>query len=180
MFRNHIQLGETMRQPIRNKRVRGGIVLVAVALTAALLALPSSPARAANSPTFRDCSVLIGLDPDFVQLYGVALNNGALTVRPNQATVQIEASESSDPGDSAGHVTLDVTARAAGVTPASVSGHGTGLVTLTLHLPAPQPGRTYTINWSATFDNGVHACPAVYTLANTPSQPNPFVVTVRR
>jgi hypothetical protein len=39
-----------------------------------------------------------------------------------------------------------------------------------------QPGRTYTINWSATFDNGMHQCPSSVTPDNT--GPNPFVVKV--
>jgi hypothetical protein len=156
---------------------RMAVALSGVALGALIVALPPSPARAANSPTFRDCSLLVGVDPDFVQLYGVTLRNGTLTVPANQPTVQVEASESSDPGDSAGHVTLRVTASANGVKPVSTAGAGTGLVILDMTLPAPAPGRVYTLSWAATFDNGMHACPAVYTLANTPSNPNPFMVT---
>jgi hypothetical protein len=54
----------------------------------------------------------------------------------------------------------------------TASGSGTGMVVLNLELLVPMSGRAYTINWSATFDNRMHACPAAYTLANTPSNPN--------
>ena len=154
------------------------VTVSGVAVCALIGAVPVSPARAANSPTFRDCSLLVGLDPDFVQLYGVTLRNGSLTVAANHPTVQVEASESADPGDSGGHVTLGVTVAADGANPTTTVGGGTGLVILDVALPGSKPGRTYTLSWSATFDNGMHACPAVYTLANTPSNPSPFTVTV--
>ncbi|HMC38415.1 MAG TPA: hypothetical protein VKI19_02060 [Acidimicrobiales bacterium] len=118
------------------------------------------------------------MDPDFVQLYGVTIQNGALTVPAARPTVQIEASESSDPGDSQGHVTLQATVTAPGVKTATVASHGTGLVVLSIRLAAPQPGRTYTVGWTATFDNGMHACPAPYTLANMTS--SPYVVHMTR
>jgi hypothetical protein len=159
----------------RRTRRRSGLIVLATALAGSLILLPAGRARAGNSPAFRDCSLLIGLDPDFVQLYGVTIQNGALTVPSSKPTVQVEASESSDPGDNLGHVTLNVTASAPGVTAASMSGAGQGLVVLSLTLPQAQAGRSYSISWAATFDNGMHACPAVYTLANT--NPSPFVVT---
>jgi hypothetical protein len=121
----------------------------------------------------------VGVDPDFVQLYGARLNTGGLTVPVTNATVQIQASESTDPGDNRGHVTLTVKATAPGAPQSTASGSGTGMVLLNLGLPEPASGRTYTISWSATFDNGMHACPATYTLANTPGNPNPFKVTTR-
>ena len=159
----------------RRTRRRAGLIAMATALAATLILLPAGRARAGNSPTFRDCSLLIGIDPDFVQLYGVTVHNGALTVPSSNPTVQVEASESSDPGDNNGHVTLQVTASAPGVTATSASGAAQGLVVLSFALPQAQAGRMYTISWAATFDNGPHACPAVYTLANTNS--TPFVVT---
>jgi hypothetical protein len=154
-------------------------VLIALgALTAAIAWLTVPVADAANSPTFRDCSLVGGIDPDFVQLSGVTVSpNGSLSVTPSQNHVQLEASESSDPGDSAGHVTLAVTVTAPSVPPRTVSGAGTGLVTLSVPLKGSGTGRSYTISWSATFDNGMHQCPSSVTPENT--APNPFVVNVR-
>jgi hypothetical protein len=138
-----------------------------------------SPAvHAANAPTFRDCSLLLpGIDPDFVEIFGVTLTpGGALTVDPSTRSVQLEASESSDPGDSAGHVTLTVTVAAPSVPAHTLSGAATDRVLLTVPLTGSGTGRTYTISWSATFDNGNHACPSALTPENT--QPDPFSVTV--
>jgi len=141
----------------------------------AWLAAPA--ANAANGPTFRDCSLAGGLDPDFVQLLGVAVGpGGALTVPPGTERVGIEASESSDPGDKLGHVTLKVIVTAPGVPTQSVSGEGTGKVLLAAPLGRRKVGRTYTIGWAATFDNGNHLCPSESTPENT--TPKPFVVTV--
>lgn len=43
-------------------------------LASAFAVIPSAPAGAANSPTFRDCSLLVeSVDPDFVQISGVAV-----------------------------------------------------------------------------------------------------------
>ena len=86
-------------------------LLVGVGLTAVgVLAVPASPVRAANSPTFRDCSIFVeGFDPDYVQISGVTVTpQGTLTVPASQTSVQVKASESADPGDSLGHVTLNV------------------------------------------------------------------------
>ena len=148
---------------------------VAVSLLLAGSAVGSQRARAAGSPTYRDCSLLIGVDPDFVQLYGATLNRGVLDVSSQHAVVQLQASESSDPGDSAGHVTFQVAITAKGVGTVKAQGAGTGQVVLSLALPSPMRGRSYTISWSATFDNGQHACPAVYDFDQ--QQPSPFVVT---
>ena len=100
-----------------------------------------------------------------------------MTVPPSQKQVQLEASESSDPGDSAGHVTLSSTVTAAHVPARTVSGAAVGRVVLSVPLIGSRPGRSYTINWAATFDNGMHQCPSAVTPENT--SPNPFVVTVR-
>jgi hypothetical protein len=99
-----------------------------------------------------------------------------LSVSPSQNHVQLKASESSDPGDSLGHVTLAVTVTAPSVPPRTVSGAGTGAVVLSVPLIGSGTGRSYTISWSATFDNGMHQCPSSFTPQNT--TPNPFVVSV--
>jgi hypothetical protein len=162
------------RKPMR----RIGALLGVGALAAGGLSLAAPAAVAQNSQTFRDCSLLVqGFDPDFVQLFGVALSpQGALTVSPSQRQLQLEGSESSDPGDSAGHVTLKASISAPQVATKSVSGTGTGKVVLSVPLTRPRGGRTYTISWSATFDNGNHACPSPLTPENT--TPKPFVVKV--
>ena len=140
----------------------------------ALVAVPA--AQAANTPTFRDCSLFApGIDPDFVQLSGVTAGAGGSLTAAGQ--VKIEASESADPGDSSGHVTLNVTVTAPGNAPKMVSGNGTGAVTLAVPLIGSTAGMTTdTISWAATFDNGGHACPSSNTPLNT--SPMPFVVNV--
>jgi hypothetical protein len=158
---------------IRTLMALGGLLLGAASL-------PVSAASAANSPTFRDCSAFVeGFDPDFVQLSGVRVSpSGSLSVSPSQNQVQLKASESSDPGDNLGRVTLDLTVTAPSVPPRTVSGAGTGFVVLSVPLVGSGVGRSYTISWSATFDNGNHPCPSPFTPDNT--TPNPFVVTVSR
>ena len=161
-------------------RTRALVALAVLAIVGAI-SIPALPAEAANSPTSRDCSAFVpGFDPDFVQLSGVTVAaDGSLTVSPSQNQVQLEASESSDPGDSAGHVTLTATVIAPpGIPTQTVSGEGTGRVVLVLPLIGSGVGQTYTISWSATFDNGNHACPSTVTPENTPADPHPFVVTV--
>ena len=149
------------------------------ALMAVLGWITAPVASAANGPTFRDCSLAAGLDPDFVQLSGIAVGpGGALTVPRGQVNVGIEASESSDPGDNLGHVTLKVAVTSPGITTQNVSGEATGKVLLAAPLHgSKKAGRTYTINWTATFDNGNHLCPSESTPEN--ATPKPFVVTVR-
>jgi hypothetical protein len=139
--------------------------------------LPASQAGAANSPTFRDCSFIAGLDPDFVKLSGVAAGSGGtLAVSTAQSAVTVEASESSDPFDNLGHVTLSVTVSGTGTTPKTVSGMGLAQVTLSVPLSGVAVGGQYTLSWSATFDNGVHSCPSSGTPQNL--SPNPFVLNV--
>ncbi len=149
------------------------------ALVLCAASLPVSAASAANSPTFRDCSLFApGIDPDFVQLSGVTVSpSGSLSVPPSQNHVALEASESSDPGDSSGHVTLAVTVTSPHTPTQTVSGAGTGLVFLFAPLVGSGTGKTYTISWAATFDNGQHLCPSSVTPENT--TPNPFVVSVK-
>ena len=156
--------------------IRALTAVVALAIAGAVWT-----AGAANGSTFRDRSAFVsGFDPDFVQLSGVMVNaDGSLVVFPSQNQVQLVASESSDPGDSAGHVTLAATVIAPpGIPTQTVSGQGTGSVALVLPLIGSGVGHTYTISWSATFDNGMHACPSSVTPENTPANPHPFVVTV--
>jgi hypothetical protein len=154
----------------RTRRLAGLIAFAA-------LWLPAHAAGAANSPTFRDCSFLGGLDPDFVKLTGATPGpNGTLTVASSQSSVTIEASESSDPGDSAGHDTFSVTVTGTGTGTKTVSGTGTGHVTLTVPLSGVAPGGQYSLSWSATFDNGFHHCPGSMTPQNPTS--SPFVLSV--
>ena len=147
-------------------------------IASAFVVVPPVPAGAANSPTFRDCSLFVeGVDPDFVQISGVGVSaQGTLTVPVSQNSVQMVASESSDPGDQSQHLTFSVTVTSAKLHARTFSGAGTGKVVLTLPLAGSGMGRTYTIDWAATFDNGQHPCPG----SDTPDNPgpNPFVVTV--
>jgi hypothetical protein len=151
--------------------------LGAVVASTALLAAPA--AQAANSPTLRDCSLLLpGLDPDFVQLSGVAVGpGGALTVSPFQTSLPLTASESSAPGDMSQHVKFKASVSSPGVATQVASGMAVGKVVLSIPLLGSMTGRRYTINWAATFDNGLHACPSPLTPFN--KKPNPFLVTVR-
>src|SRR4051794_29900723 len=90
---------------------RSRILLGLAALIAATATVGAPSANADNSPGFRDCSAFVaGFDPDFVQLLGATVTpQGTLTARPSQNQVQVEASESSDPADDLGQVTLTVT-----------------------------------------------------------------------
>jgi hypothetical protein len=154
------------------------ITLVAV-LAATLLGVTAGPAKAANDPILRDCALPLGLDPDFVEITGVTVSeSGALTVPLSNPSVVLVASESADPGDSSGHDTFTLTVSAPGVPTHSESGTGVGKVTLKVSLALPRAGRTYTIGWAATFDNGMHACPSPFTPANTTA--HPFSVTTVR
>jgi hypothetical protein len=148
----------------------------ALAMAGFVLSAPAATAQ--NSPTLRDCSLLAqGVDPDFVQLFGVTLSpQGSLRASPSQKQLQVEASESSDPGDGAGHVTVKATVSAPRVPTRTVSGAGIGKVVVSVPLINPRVGRTYTISWVATFDNGNHQCPSPLTPENT--SPKPFAITV--
>ena len=158
------------------QRVHGPLAV----LVCALVVLVAPTAQAANNAIFRDCALLIApIDADFLHLSGVTVSSdGSLTVRPSQNSVELTASESFDPGDSSGHVTLSATITSPGIASQTVSGSGTDFVILELPLTGSGVGRVYTISWAATFDNGQHMCPSAITLANTPSSPHPFVVTV--
>jgi hypothetical protein len=129
-----------------------------------------------NGPTTRDCSLLAfpplfaGLDPDFIQLSGANVGPGG-TLTAAGPTVQLLGSESLTPMDQMGHVTFNATVSAPGTTTSAFHGAGTGHVAFTIPLAA---GNTYTVSWSATFDDGFHACPSLLTTAN--SKPMPFVV----
>jgi hypothetical protein len=122
-------------------------------------------------------STFAGLDPDFIQLSGVRVNpDGTLAATRNPAS--LEASESPDPGDGSNTVTFNATVSAPGIADRSFSGTGIGKVVLSLPLIGAARGGSYTISWSATFDNGFHSCPGPMTPAN-PS-PSPFVVNSGR
>jgi hypothetical protein len=156
------------------------VLLAAATLTAGTLG-PAVASADTNGPTTRDCSLLVpamgstfaGVDPDFIQLSGVSVGSaGALTATQNP--VSLEASESPDPGDGGNTVTFNATVSAPGTAAKSFSGTAVGRVVLALPLEGARPGSSYTISWSATFDNGFHSCPGPLTPAN-PS-PSPFVV----
>ena len=154
------------------------LAAIAGLLASAFTVWPGAPAHAANSPTFRDCSLFVeGADPDFVQISGVAVSpQGSLTVSASQNSVQMLASESSDPGDQSQHLTFSVTVTSGRQRARTFSGAGTGKVVLDIPLTGSGMGRSYTIDWTAVFDNGQHPCPG----SDTPDNPgpNPFVVTV--
>jgi PASTA domain-containing protein len=147
------------------------------ALTMVAVWIGASNAEAANSPTFRDCSFLGGIDPDFVQLSGTTMDSQGKLTAPAQAPVSLKASESSDPGDMSNMVTLHLTVSAPGAPSRTAAGSGTGHVTLAVGLIGSASGTTQdTISWAATFDNGSHSCPSSSTPQNT--SPMPFVVNV--
>jgi hypothetical protein len=151
---------------------------------ATLMAGAVAPAVASadtNGPTTRDCSLLVpavgstfaGVDPDFIQLSGVSVGSAG-TLTATQNPVSLEASESPDPGDGSNTVAFTASVGAPGIATRSFSGSAVGRVVLALPLRGARPGSSYTISWSATFDNGFHSCPGPLTPAN-PS-PDPFVV----
>ena len=137
---------------------------------------------AENSPVVRDCALGAppppAVDPDFVLLSGATLStsNGAPTVLPSQESLVLTASESVDSGDQAATVTLAASVKSPGTPTQSFFGTRTGFVMLRIPLSRAKVGQVYTISWSATFDNGQHACPSTLTQSNT--TPIPFVVTV--
>ena len=158
--------------------------LVGLAALIAVIASVTAPAASAfNGPTFRDCSLAEGLNPSFVQLFGVRMgiegghtsSRVHLWVPRGKERVHIEASES--PGGYLARVALEVTVTSPEISTRNVSGEGTGEVFLTVPLHgSTKVGRTYTINWAATFDNGNQPCPSEFTPENT--TPEPFEVTV--
>jgi len=90
---------------MRMKRVFVGLVVLGGAIVSC--GGDNTPGRQASE--FRDCSLVAGVDPDFVELSGAIMtSDGGLTVLPSQNSLGLTASESSDPGDSAGHVTRRV------------------------------------------------------------------------
>jgi hypothetical protein len=159
-----------------NPLSRSRVLLGSAAAGVVVASLLVSGASAANSPTFRDCSLFSpGVDPDFVRISKVTVGSGGkLTVPRTQGHVKLLASESSDPGDSANHVTFKATVKAPGVQKRKLSGNGTGKVKLSIPLAGMPHAKTYTISWAATFDNGNHSCPSSQTPENT--KPSPFVV----
>jgi hypothetical protein len=151
--------------------------LVVFAAVVATVWINAATTDAANSPTFRDCSLAGGLDPDFVVLTGATADSqGNLTVTQAQTQVTLMASESAEPGDQSGHDTFTVTVSAPGVAPRTLSGTGVGHATLSVPLSGARVGSAYTITWAATFDNGQHPCPSGLTPQNGTS--NPFVLNL--
>jgi PASTA domain len=149
------------------------LALVAALASAALLIVLVPAAGAANSPTFRDCSLLSGFDPDSVQLSGVTGGPGG-TLTTSQGQVNLQASESLNAADQMNHVTFKATVSTANAASRTLSGAGTGKVNLTIPMIGSGMGRSETISWAATFDNGNHPCPSSMTPQNT--TPQPFIV----
>jgi hypothetical protein len=176
--------GEVVNDVRKERVMRRVPALVGLAALIAVIASVTAPAASAfNGPTFRDCSLAEGLDPSFVQLFGVRVGiEGAHTssrvhlwVPRGKEGVHIEASE--PPGDNLARVALEVAVTSPDISTRNVSGEGTGEVLLAVPLRGSgKVGRTYTINWAATFDNGNHPCPSEFTPENT--TPEPFEVTV--
>ncbi|HKO29159.1 MAG TPA: hypothetical protein VJU80_17000 [Solirubrobacteraceae bacterium] len=143
----------------------------------AALWVPANAAGAANSPTFRDCSHVFGVDPDFIQLTGATLgSDGKLTVPSSQAVVTLKASESSIPGDNLNKVSFSVTVSGTGSSAKTISGTGIGHVTLSVPLTGVAAGGQYSLDWSAVFDGGTHRCPGPADPQNPAS--SPFVLSV--
>jgi hypothetical protein len=161
-------------------QIRRVLSVATTVLGCALVLLVAPAARAANNAVFRDCALLIApIDADFLHLSGVTVEtDGSLTVPAGQNSVELTASESFDPGDNSAHVTVTATITSPGMDPQTVSASGTDFAILPIPLTQHSVGRVYTISWTAAFDNGQHMCPSAITLQNTPSNPNPFVVTV--
>jgi hypothetical protein len=143
----------------------------------AALWAPAHVAGAANSPAFRDCAHVFGLDPDFVQLTGATVGSGArLDVTSSQAAVTLKASESALPGDNLNRVNFSVTVSGTAAGMQTISGTGVGHVTLSVPLGGVAAGGQYSLDWSATFDGGTHKCPGPADPQNPTS--NPFVLNV--
>src|SRR5438445_4115689 len=125
------------------RRNRSLLVLGAAVAATATVGAPA--ANADNAPAFRDCSAFApGVDPDFVQLLGATVTpQGTLTVAPSQNQLQVEASESSDPGDDLGHVTLTVTVTGPHGPPLTASGGNVGKVVLAVPLTGSGVGTAY-------------------------------------
>jgi hypothetical protein len=95
------------------------------------------------------CPIINGIDPDFVVFSGPATIPGDDLVH----TVSVFASES----EAARNLMSLTTITTSGTTVKVTS--GVGLHNTTVHISLPgTPGRTYIINWIATFDFGPHVC----------------------
>jgi len=95
------------------------------------------------------CPIINGIDPDFVVFNGPATIPGDGLVRQ----VSVFATES----EAAKNLMSLTTVMKVGSSFSVAS--GVGLHDTTVHLLLTgTPGRTYTINWIATFDFGPHVC----------------------
>jgi hypothetical protein len=108
----------------------------------------AASASVAANPT-QTCPIIAGIDPDFVVFSGPATIPGDGLVH----TVSVSASES----EAARNLMSLTTVTTSGTTIKVIS--GVALHNTSVHIPlAGTPGRTYTINWIATFDFGPHVC----------------------
>ncbi|TML32586.1 MAG: hypothetical protein E6G29_13065 [Actinobacteria bacterium] len=135
------------------------LLVGSLALLVVIAGLAVTGSNAANSPTYRDCSLVGGFDPDYIQLTGASVGPGGALRAQSQKTVKLAAWESTGFMDRTHHVTFHVTVSAPGSPSRKVSGDGTGHVSLKLPLVGSPTGRTNTVDWAAVFDNGNHPCP---------------------
>ncbi|TMM10564.1 MAG: PASTA domain-containing protein [Actinobacteria bacterium] len=152
------------------------LLVGSLALLVVIAGLAVTGSNAANSPTYRDCSLVGGFDPDYIQLTGASVGPGGALRAQSQKTVKLAAWESTGFMDRTHHVTFHVTVSAPGSPSRKVSGDGTGHVSLKLPLVGSPTGRTNTVDWAAVFDNANHPCPGSDTPQNVTS--NPFVIKV--
>ena len=163
---------------------RGAVIAGCIAT--AVVALPGMAAPTTPTTTQTCPIAVVGQDPD-----PVALSGATSLWPPNHQLVgyKLTASETAgESGDGLPHgvsisysVSVTENGTTVAATPAQASppsGNKSGdfSVTVPFQLRAERAGkstgRTYTINWSASFDGGVHTC------SSTDGSRHPFVVTV--
>lgn len=160
--------------------------IAVVAAAACVSAQPGTAAPAAPSSTQTCPIMLIGQDPDTVSMSGPAT-----LWPPNHRFASYSLTSSETPGEQGDGLPHGVTisysvtvteggnttpATSSQASPPAGSASGDFSVTIPFQLRADRAGkssgRTYTINWSASFDGGPHTC------SSTDSSHHPFVVTV--
>ncbi|MCA1831067.1 MAG: hypothetical protein LC663_06100, partial [Actinobacteria bacterium] len=113
-------------------------------LALACLAIAPGAARASNVIAQRNCPIpATNADPDRVELATAGTGSYELIVdeSPGEASHAVVGNFVLNKGDGS----MPVTLQTAGLAPASID--------FTL-----EPGHTYTIDWQAAFDFGIHPC----------------------
>jgi hypothetical protein len=143
-------------------------------------ALAGSTARPSTTVSQRQTCPVLGIDPDFLTLSGgPAVFNAdgkkhafAVTATEEEGgsnvvvlRVQVAIQDAGNP--SAANATTDPS-NGMQIGPAT----STATVNLSVLGTATGAARSYVINWSAMFDNGIHPC------SSTDAGKSPFVVTV--